>query len=47
MTNLTVFNPSQVPAFAKTGELSDTARALMGGAVGSSKRISIKGGVLN
>ena len=45
MTNLTVFNPSQVPAFAKTGELSDTARALMGGAVGSSKRISIKGGV--
>ena len=45
MNNLTVFNPSQVPAFAKTGELSETSRALMGGAVGSSKRISIKGGV--
>ena len=37
------FNPTQVPAFAKRGELSDMAKALAGGMGG--KRISIKGGV--
>jgi len=46
MSNITTFNASQVPAFAQTGELSDTAKALIGGALGSTtKRISIKGGV--
>ena len=46
MSNISVFNPAQVPAFAQTGELSETAKALMGGALGNtSKRISIKGGV--
>jgi hypothetical protein len=46
MSNITTFNPAQVPAFAQTGELSETAKALIGGALGSTtKRISIKGGV--
>jgi len=45
MSNISVFNPAQVPAFAQNGELSDTARALMGGTLNASKRISIKGGV--
>lgn len=46
MNNVTIFNPAQVPTFAKTGELSDTAKALMGGSgISSTKRISIKGGV--
>ena len=46
MSNITTFNSAQVPAFAQTGELSDTAKALIGGALGSTtKRISIKGGV--
>lgn len=44
MSNVTVFNPSQVPAFARKGELSDMAKALAGGAAGG-KRVSIKGGV--
>ena len=45
MSNVTVFNPSQVPAFAKKrGELSAMAKALAGGG-GGGKRISIKGGV--
>ncbi len=40
------FNPSQVPDFARNNELSETALALTGGGTGgSSKRISIKGGV--
>ena len=41
---LTAFNPSKLPAFAKTIEISDLARSLSGG--GSfGKRISVKGGV--
>lgn len=46
MSNITLFNSSNVPAFARNNELSDTARALTGGGAGvSTKRISIKGGV--
>ena len=45
MSNLSVFNPSNVPTFAQGGELSDTAKALMGGTINTSRRISIKGGV--
>jgi hypothetical protein len=46
MSNVTLFNASNVPAFARNNELSDTAKALTGGGVGqSNKRISIKGGV--
>ena len=46
MTNIALFNPSNVPAFARNNELSETAKALTGGGVGTStKRISIKGGV--
>jgi hypothetical protein len=46
MTNIALFNPSNVPSFARNNELSDTAKALTGGGVGTStKRISIKGGV--
>lgn len=46
MTDLTVFNPAQVPDFARNNELSETALALTGGGTGGSvKRISIKGGV--
>jgi hypothetical protein len=45
MSNVTLFNPSQVPAFARNrGELSAMAKALAGGVDGG-KRISIKGGV--
>jgi len=45
MSNLSVFNSANVPAFAQGGELSDTARSLMGGTINTSRRISIKGGV--
>lgn len=46
MSNITLFNSSNVPAFARNNELSDTAKALTGGGTGAStKRISIKGGV--
>ena len=45
MSNISIFNPAQVPAFAQGGELSDTAKALMGGSINTSRRISIKGGV--
>lgn len=46
MSNVTLFNASNVPAFARNNELSDTAKALTGGGTGvSTKRISIKGGV--
>jgi len=47
MTNVALFNPSQVPEFAKNRkELSAVAKALAGGGnVGGGKRISIKGGV--
>lgn len=44
MSNVALFNPSQAPAFARKG-LSETAKALAGGAANSGKRISIKGGV--
>ena len=46
MSNVALFNPSQVPSFARKGELSDIAKALAGGGAGQSgERISIKGGV--
>jgi hypothetical protein len=45
MSNITLFNSSNVPAFARNNELSDTAKALTGGTGASTKRISIKGGV--
>lgn len=45
MSNVTLFNPAQVPAFARNNELSDTAKALTGSMSGGIKRISIKGGV--
>jgi hypothetical protein len=45
MSNITLFSPSNVPAFARNNELSETAKALTGGGVSSTKRISIKGGV--
>ena len=46
MSNITLFTASNVPAFARNNELSETAKALTGGGTGlSTKRISIKGGV--
>src|ERR1035437_4109385 len=42
---VSLFNPAQLPAFAKKGELSAIAKALMGGSAQIGKRISIKGGV--
>jgi len=46
MGDLASFNPNQTPAFARKGELSALAKSLTGGAGGgSTKRISIKGGV--
>lgn len=45
MSNVVAFNPAQVPAFAKKGELSTLAKTLAGGGGQSGKRISIKGGV--
>ena len=45
MSELAVFNPPQLPAFARKGELSDLARSLAGGSTSSMKRISTKGGV--
>ena len=45
MTNVTLFNPANVPAFARNNEMSDTARALTGGMGTPTKRLSIKGGV--
>jgi hypothetical protein len=44
MSNVALFNPGQVPAFARKGELSDMAKALAGGGAGGA-RVSIKGGV--
>ena len=47
MSKVSLFNPSNVPAFARNNVLSDTALALTGGgnSTNSGKRISIKGGV--
>lgn len=45
MSNIVPFNAAKVPAFAKTKELSDVAKALAGSGAASGKRISIKGGV--
>lgn len=45
MSNITLFSSSNVPAFARNNELSDTAKALTGGGTNNTKRISIKGGV--
>lgn len=45
MSNITLFSSSNVPAFARNNELSETAKALTGGSGGNTKRISIKGGV--
>ena len=45
MNNVALFSGSNVPAFAKKGELSNIAKSLAGGAGGGGKRISIKGGV--
>jgi hypothetical protein len=46
MSNVAVFNPSSIPAFARAAGLSDVAKALAGNSGGSGgKRISIKGGV--
>jgi hypothetical protein len=45
MSNIALFSGSNVPAFAKKGELSDLAKSLAGGAGGGGKRVSIKGGV--
>ena len=45
MSNITLFSSSNVPAFARNNELSETAKALTGGTGASTKRISIKGGV--
>lgn len=47
MSNIAMFNPSNVPAFARNAELSATTLALAGNvnAGGGMKRVSIKGGV--
>jgi hypothetical protein len=46
MSNIALFNPSNVPAFARKAEMSDIAKALAGGGGGASgQRVSIKGGV--
>ena len=44
MSNVALFNPGQVPAFARKAELSAMAKSLAGGGAGGA-RISIKGGV--
>ena len=47
MSNIAMFNPSNVPAFARNAELSATTLALAGGVNTNAgmKRVSIKGGV--
>jgi hypothetical protein len=45
MSNITMFNASNVPAFARNAELSETTKALLGSGGVGTKRISIKGGV--
>lgn len=44
MSNVSLFNPANLPSFVKKGELSELAKALMGSAP-SGKRVSIRGGV--
>lgn len=44
MSNVSIFNPGQVPAFARKAELSAMAKSLAGGG-GGGFRVSIKGGV--
>lgn len=45
MSNVTIFNAAQLPAFARKGEISAAAKALAGGSGPTGKRISTKGGV--
>lgn len=45
MSNVAVFNPAQLPAFARKGEMSAIAKALAGGSAQTGKRLSIKGSV--
>lgn len=45
MTNMTVFNPTQLPAFARHAEPGALTKALAGGGGGFGDRLSIKGGV--
>lgn len=45
MSNVALFNPGQVPAFARSATLSDMAKSLAGGSGGGGFRVSIKGGV--
>jgi len=45
VSNVALFSPSNVPAFAKKQELSALAKSLAGGGAGGGKRVSIKGGV--
>ena len=45
MSNIQVFTPGNLPAFAKKAEMSAIAKAMMGSAAQTGKRISIKGGV--
>ena len=45
MSNITTFNPSRVPAFAKEAGASALAKSLAGGAAQTGKRISVMGGV--
>jgi hypothetical protein len=45
MSNVTVFNSSKAPAFAKSRGLSTIAKSLTGGGAARGKNISIKGGV--
>lgn len=46
MSNVTIFNPAQLPDFVRRrGGLSEVSKALAGGGAGAGKRISIKGGV--
>lgn len=44
-TNIALFNPAQLPAFAQKGAVSEIAKALMGGGGATGKRVSVKGGV--
>ena len=37
MSNVALFNPAQLPAFARSGELSDIAKALAGNGGGGGK----------